>query len=37
MDENTLWTVIFGVAATLIGLVNVWQNFRRMQINAHRE
>lgn len=34
MDANTLWTIVFGLAATMIGLVTIWQNFRLIDDRA---
>ena len=32
MTEDVFWTIMFGLTATIIGLVTIWQNFQIVEI-----
>jgi hypothetical protein len=32
MTQEVFWTVLFGLSATAIGLVTIWQNFQIVEI-----
>ncbi|OAP54303.1 hypothetical protein AYL99_11404 [Fonsecaea erecta] len=34
MAAELIWTIIFGLTATLVGLVTIWQNFRGVHVEV---
>lgn len=32
MTGEVIWTIVFGIIATTIGLVTMWQNFQIVQV-----
>jgi hypothetical protein len=34
MTAEIIWTIVFGVVATAIGLVTIWQNFQIAQVKV---
>ncbi|ERF71538.1 hypothetical protein EPUS_00527 [Endocarpon pusillum Z07020] len=32
MTGEVIWTIVFGIIATTIGLVTIWQNFQIVQV-----
>ncbi|KPI35335.1 uncharacterized protein AB675_9918 [Cyphellophora attinorum] len=37
MTEEVFWTIIFGIAATVIGVITVWQNARLIGFRADNQ
>jgi hypothetical protein len=37
MSSEVFWTVLFGLSATAIGLVTIWQNFQIVEIRRESE
>jgi hypothetical protein len=37
MNEEILWTIVFGLTATIIGLAALWQNSRLIELRRDSE